>query len=170
TALNRSGEPGADQARVLVRGTNTTGDNSPLVIVDGVQDPPGWERINSNDIEAISVLKDASAAIYGARAANGVILITTKRGKLGKPTLSYSLNQGINQPTRLPELAGSPLFAEYVNEMLARDGQDPRYSTEEIQKFRDGTDPFYPDTDWYKEVLKDYSLQSMHNLSLRGGT
>jgi TonB-linked SusC/RagA family outer membrane protein len=170
TALNRSGEPGADDAEIFIRGNNTTGDNSPLVVVDGVQNPPGWERINSNDIESISVLKDASAAIYGARAANGVILITTKRGKMGKPTISYSFNQGINEPTRLPELAGSPLFAEYVNEMLARDGQDPRYSEEEIQLFRDGTDPYYPNTNWYREVLKDYSLQSMHNLSLRGGT
>lgn len=170
TALNRSGEPGADNASILIRGNNTTGDNSPFVVVDGVQNPPGWQRINPNDIESISVLKDASAAIYGARAANGVILITTKRGKVGKPTINYTFNQGISQPTRLPELAGSPLFAEYVNEMLIRDGQDARYSEEEIQLFRDGTDPFYPNTNWYKEVLKDFSLQSMHNLSLRGGT
>jgi len=170
TALNRSGEPGADNATILIRGSNTTGNNSPLVIVDGVQDPPGWQRINSNDIESISVLKDASAAIYGARAANGVILITTKRGGISKPTVSYTFNQGINQPTRLPELAGSPLFAEYVNEMLARDGQDPRYSSEEIEKFRNGNDPDYPNTDWFGEVLKDYSLQSMHNMSLRGGS
>lgn len=170
TALNRSGEPGADGATILIRGNNTTGNNSPLVVVDGVQDPPGWERINSNDIETISVLKDASAAIYGSRAANGVILITTKRGQISKPTIGYSFNQGVTQPTRLPELAGSPLFAEYVNEMLERDGQDPRYSTEEIQKFRDGTDPNYPNTDWFGEVLKDFSLQSMHNLSLRGGS
>lgn len=170
TALNRSGEPGADNATILIRGNNTTGNNSPLVVVDGVQNPPGWQRINSNDIEAISVLKDASAAIYGSRAANGVILITTKRGKIGKPTISYSFNQGISQPTRLPELAGSPLFAEYVNEMLEKDGQDPRYTEAEIQLFKDGTDPNYPNTNWYEEVLKDYSLQSMHNLSLRGGS
>ena len=170
TALNRSGEPGADNAAILIRGNNTTGDNSPFVVVDGVQNPPGWQRINPNDIESISVLKDASAAIYGARAANGVILITTKKGKIGKPTISYTFNQGISQPTRLPELAGSPLFAEYVNEMLLRDGQDPRYSEEEIQLFKEGTDPNYPNANWYKEVLKDYSLQSMHNLSLRGGS
>lgn len=169
TVLNRSGEPGADNATIFIRGNNTTGSNTPLVVVDGVQDPPGWQRINPNDIEAISVLKDASAAIYGSRAANGVILITTKRGKIGKPTISYSFNQGINQPTRLPELAGSPLFAEYVNEMLVKDGQAPRYTEAEIQLFRDGTDPNYPNTNWYKQVLKDYSLQSMHNLSLRGG-
>lgn len=170
TALNRSGEPGADNAQILIRGRSTTGDNSPLVVVDGVQNPPGWQRINPNDIEAISILKDASAAIYGARAANGVILITTKRGAKGKPTINYVFNQGINQPTRLPELASSALFAEYVNEMLVKDGQDPRYTAEEIALFEKGTDPNYPNTDWYGEVLKAYSLQSMHNLSLRGGS
>lgn len=170
TALNRSGEPGDDEAEIFIRGRSTTGDNSPLVVVDGVQNPPGWERINGNDIESISVLKDASAAIYGARAANGVILITTKRGSTGKPTISYSFNQGINQPTRLPELASSALFAGYVNEMLVRDGQDPRYTPAEIELFKKGTDPNYPNTDWYGEVLKPYSLQSMHHLSLRGGS
>ncbi|EPR67298.1 SusC/RagA family TonB-linked outer membrane protein [Cyclobacterium qasimii] len=169
-AMNRSGEPGADNSTILIRGSNTTGDNSPFVVVDGVQNPPGWQRINPNDIESISVLKDASAAIYGARAANGVILITTKRGTAGKPTLSYTFNQGISQPTRLPELAGSPLFAGYVNEMMVKDGQDPRYSDAEIELFRNGTDPNYSNTNWYDEVLKDYSLQSMHNLSLRGGS
>lgn len=169
TALNRSGEPGADNATILIRGSNTTGNNSPLIVVDGVQNPPGWQRINPNDIESISVLKDASAAIYGSRAANGVILITTKRGEIGKPTVSYTFNQGINKPTRLPELASSALFAGYVNDMLVQDGQDPRYTEAEIEKFRDGSDPNYPNTNWYKEVLKDYSLQSMHNLSLRGG-
>lgn len=169
-ALNRSGEPGADNSALLIRGSNTTGDNSPFVVVDGVQNPPGWQRINPNDIESLTILKDASAAIYGARAANGVILITTKRGSVGKPMINYTFNQGISQPTRLPELAGSPLFAEYVNDMMVRDGQAPRYSQDEIQLFRDGSDPNYPNTNWYKEVLRDYSLQSMHNLSLRGGT
>jgi len=170
-ALNRSGEPGADTAQLLIRGQSTTGSTSPLVVVDGVQSPSGWDRINPKDIEQITVLKDASAAIYGARAANGVILITTKRGMVGSPTFNYSFNQGINQPTRTPELASSAVFAEYVNQMLVQEGQDPRYTDEEIQFFRDGTDPVnYPNTDWYGEVLKDYSLQSTHNLSMRGGT
>lgn len=170
-ALNRSGEPGKDDATVLIRGRNTTGSNTPLVVVDGIQGVSGWQRINPNDIESISVLKDASAAIYGARAANGVILITTKRGTVGKPTISYSFNQGINQPTRLPDMANSASYAEYVNELLVKDGQDPRFTQEEIEKFRNGSDPLnYPDTDWYDECLKDFSLQSQHNLSLRGGT
>lgn len=114
---NTSGEPGRDDPTILVRGRNTTGNNNPLVVVDGIQDVAGWQRINPNDIESISVLKDASAAIYGARAANGVILITTKRGKLGKPTISYSFNQGIASPTRLPKMAGSADYAGFVNQL-----------------------------------------------------
>ena len=104
TKMN-SGEPGRDNTTIFIRGRNTTGDNSPLVVVDGIQGVYGWEQINSNNIESISVLKDASAAIYGSRAANGVILITTKRGSIGKPVISYSFNQGVSQPTRLPKMS-----------------------------------------------------------------
>jgi TonB-dependent starch-binding outer membrane protein SusC len=170
-ALNRTGEPGRDDATVLIRGMSTTGSTSPLVVVDGIQGVSGWQRINSNDIESISILKDASASIYGARAANGVILITTKRGMVGKPMITYSYNQGISQPTRLPELADAPTFAQYVNDLLVRQGQSPRYTDAEIQKFANGSDPLnYPNVNWYKEVLKKSTLQSQHNISLRGGS
>ena len=126
-----------------------------MIVVDGIQGGSGWERINPNDIESISILKDASAAIYGARAANGVILITTKRGTLGKPTINYSVNVGISQPTRLPKLADSPTFAQYVNDVLVRQGQAPKYTDAEIQKFRDGSDPVnYGNFNWYKDVLR----------------
>jgi len=165
-----SGEPGRDNPQILIRGRNTTGDNSPLVVVDGIQGVTGWERINSNDIESISVLKDASAAIYGARAANGVILITTKRGSLGKPAISYSFNQAITQPTRIPKMASSADFAGYVNQLDVEAGQTPRYSDAEIQLFRSGTDPNYINEDWYGKVLKKSSFQSQHNLNLRGGS
>ena len=164
-----SGEPGRDNPSILIRGRNTTGNNSPLVVVDGIQGVSGWERINPNDIESISVLKDASAAIYGSRAANGVILITTKRGSSGKPTISYSFNQAITQPTRVPKMANSADFAGYVNQLDAEAGQTPRYSDAEIQKFRDGSDPNYINEDWYGAVLKKSSFQSQHNLSVRGG-
>lgn len=168
---NVSGEPGRDDAAILIRGRNTTGDNSPLVVVDGIPDASGWQRINPNDIASISVLKDASAAIYGAQAANGVILITTKRGTTGKPTISYNYNQGINQPTRIPQMANSASLAEYFNEMLVKQGQPPRYTDEEIQKFANGTDPIhYPNINWFDEVLKKAALQSQHNLSVRGGS
>jgi len=170
-AVNRSGEPGRDNSTILIRGRSTTGDNSPLVVVDGIQGVTGWERINPNDIESISVLKDASAAIYGAQAANGVILITTKRGSTGKPTINYTFNQGLSQPTRVPKVASSAVFGEFVNELLAKDLQPPRWSQDELKKFADGSDPVnYPSVNWYKEILQPSTFQSMHNLALRGGS
>lgn len=167
---NTSGEPGRDDNVVLIRGRNTTGSTSPLVVVDGIQGVSGWERINNNDIESISVLKDASAAIYGARAANGVILITTKRGALGKPTINFTYNQGIAQPTRIPKMASSADFAEYVNQLDVEAGNTPRYTDAEIKKFRDGSDPNYINEDWYGVCLKDNVLQSQTNLNVRGGS
>lgn len=168
---NRSGEPGRDNSTILIRGRSTTGNSSPLVVVDGVQGVEGWERINPNDIESISVLKDASAAIYGAQAANGVILITTKRGSTGKPTISYSFNQGLSRPTRVPKMASSAVFGEWVNELLAKDKQPPRFTEEELRKFADGSDPVnYPSVNWYDEILEKNTFQSQHNLALRGGT
>ena len=164
-----SGEPGRDDPTILIRGTNTTGNNSPLIVVDGIQDASA--RLNSNEIESISVLKDASAAIYGARAANGVILITTKRGSIGKPTINYTFNQAITQPTRLPKMANSAEFAGYVNQLDMEAGRTPRFSEADIQKYKDGSDPLnYPNTDWYGAVLRKYGTQSQHNLSARGGS
>ncbi|WP_236971129.1 SusC/RagA family TonB-linked outer membrane protein [Membranihabitans marinus] len=165
-----SGEPGRDNALVLVRGRNTTGSTSPLVVVDGIQGFSGWERINKEDIESITVLKDASAAIYGARAANGVILITTKRGSVDKPTISYSFNQGISTPTRVPDMASSATFASYLNQLDVEKGTTPRYTEAELQKFRDGSDPNYRNVDWHGSVLKKTTPQSRHNLNLRGGS
>jgi TonB-linked SusC/RagA family outer membrane protein len=168
---NRSGEPGRDNSTILIRGRSTTGNNSPLVVVDGIQGVSGWERINPNDIESISVLKDASAAIYGAQAANGVILITTKRGSTGKPSISYTFNQGLSQPTRVPKMAGSAVFGEFVNELLEKDKQQPRWTEEELRKFADGSDPVnYPSVNWYDEILEKNTFQSQHNLALRGGS
>src|SRR5690606_16231068 len=98
-ATNASGEPGYDGSTIRIRGSNTLGNNDALIVIDGIPAREGgFNRLNPNDIENISVLKDASAAIYGSRAANGVILITTKRGQSGKPQLTYSFNQGWAQP------------------------------------------------------------------------
>ena len=167
----RSGEPGSDGASISIRGKSTTGNTDPLILVDGIANRSGnWDRINPNDIESITVLKDASAAIYGSRSANGVILITTKRGKEGKPTIDYSYNIGFQQPTRLPQLADAATFAEVFNEIEEYEGRIPRYTVEEIEKFRNGSDPVnYPNTDWLKETLRKTSLQQKHNVSLRGG-
>ena len=111
-AMSPSGEPGVDGSKILIRGQSTIGDNSPLIVIDGVANRlGGLERIDPNDIESVSVLKDASAAIYGAQAANGVILITTKRGTKGKPVFSFTFNQGFAQPTRLPDMADAATYA-----------------------------------------------------------
>lgn len=196
-AVNRSGEPGADGSAIRIRGTNTLGNNNALIVIDGIPDRAGgFDRLNPADIENISVLKDASAAIYGARAANGVILITTRRGKTGKPELSYSFNQGFSQPTVIPKLASATQFAELRNEIdvfnlpvaewrAATDafrtaGRYTRvngstvnapYSPDAIKKYADGSDPWgYPNTDWYAATLKPWSPQTRHNMQLNGGS
>jgi len=170
-AINRSGEPGQDVATILIRGSSTLGSTSPLIVIDGVAERENLNQIDPRDIESVSVLKDASAAIYGSRAANGVIIITTKRGMMGKPTINYTFNQGINQPTRIPDYADAATLAEFTNEQLVAQGQLPKYSAEVIEKFRNGTDPInYPNTDWIKSTLKDFSTQSQNNLSISGGT
>ncbi|QHS58446.1 TonB-dependent receptor [Chitinophaga agri] len=173
---NRSGEPGYDGSSVTVRGLATPGNNDVLIVVDGVPGQiGGLDRLDPNDIESISVLKDASAAVYGSRAANGVILVTTKRGKTGKPAISYSFNQGFSSPTRLPKMADAATYAEIVNEIryygTPAGGMNQVYSADEIRKFRDGSDPLnYPNTDWQKETLRKVALQNQHNLSVSGGT
>ncbi|MBO0948461.1 SusC/RagA family TonB-linked outer membrane protein [Fibrella forsythiae] len=197
TAVNRSGEPGYDGSSIRIRGTNTLGNNSALIVVDGIPNRAGGlDRINPADIETISVLKDASAAIYGSRAANGVILITTKRGKTGKPQLSYSFNQGFSQPTVIPTLANAAEYTSMLNDLdvytlpvaewaaatkaYQTTGSYTRpngtirnapYSPTDITKYNDGSDPWgHPNTDWYGATLKNWSPQNQHNLQLQGGT
>ncbi|GGH61017.1 TonB-linked SusC/RagA family outer membrane protein [Filimonas zeae] len=173
---NRSGEPGYDGSSILIRGMATTGSNDVLVVVDGVPGQVGGlERLNPNDIESVSVLKDASAAIYGSRAANGVILVTTKRGKTGKPSISASFNQGFSSPTRLPKMADAATYATIRNEIEYWNNQagglNQVYSAEEIQKFANGSDPLnYPNTDWAKATLQNTTLQNQANISVSGGS
>jgi len=173
---NRGGEPGYDGSSFTIRGLATTGNNDVLIVVDGVPGQVGGlERLNPNDIESISVLKDASAAIYGSRAANGVILVTTKRGKTGKPTISASFNQGFSSPTRLPKMADAATYAAISNEVAYYNnragGLNQQYSAEEITKFANGSDPLnYPNTDWTKESLKKTALQNQANVSVSGGS
>ncbi|MDB5019149.1 MAG: hypothetical protein JWQ28_276, partial [Pedobacter sp.] len=127
-------------------------------------------RLNPDDIESITVLKDASAAIYGAQAANGVVLVTTKRGKTDKPTISYNGNYGLTQPTRLPNLIDSYQFVTYKNEINDRLGIPHQFSDEEVQGYQAQNDLLnYPNTDWYKAVVKNLSAQTRHSLSLSGG-
>ncbi|WP_315821439.1 TonB-dependent receptor plug domain-containing protein [Paraflavitalea speifideaquila] len=173
---NRSGEPGYDGSSFTIRGLATTGNNDVLIVVDGVPGQVGGlERLNPNDIESISVLKDASAAIYGSRAANGVILVTTKRGKTGKPVINASFNQGFASPTRLPNMADAATYAAISNEVAYYNnksgGLNQQYSQDEIAKFANGSDPInYPNTDWTKETLKKTALQNQANISISGGS
>jgi len=168
--INRSGEPGYDGATIRIRGNHTLNDNGALLVIDGVPDRVGGlERLDPSDIENISVLKDASAAIYGSRAANGVILITTKRGSGSAPELTASFNQGMNQPTRLPQMADAATYLTMLNEIGAYRNQAPHYSATEIQQYRDHADPWmYPNTDWFAAVIKPMSLQNVGHVSLRG--
>lgn len=168
--VSTTGEPGNDASLLRIRGVNTLGDNSPLIIVDGIQNR-GLDRIDPATIESITVLKDASAAIYGSEAANGVILVTTKRGKSGAPKIDINLRQGWNQPTVLPKMADAASYAEMINDIKMYQGQPAKYSAEDIQKFRDGSDPWgHPNTDWFKAVIKPWSPQQYANLSLSGGS
>ena len=166
---SNTSEPGYDGTTIRIRGINTFGNASPLIVVDGV---PGrsLERIDPNTIESISVLKDASAAIYGAQAANGVILITTKRGETGKPSVNFSHNQGISRPTVIPEMANSAEYATLLNEVDHYNGNPGRYTEKEIEKYRNGSEPWlYPNTDWFAETLKPWSAQSNSNVNVNGG-
>ena len=169
-AVTRGGEPGSDGATLRIRGANTLGDNSPLIVIDGIANR-SMERLDPAAIESITVLKDASAAIYGAQAANGVILVTTKRGAVGKPEITINLNQGWSMPTIIPEMTDAATFAQQTNEIFYYRGMGARYTPEEIQKFKDGSDPWgYPNTDWYRETFKPSAPQRYGNISLRGGS
>ena len=164
-SYNRSGEPGYDDAGLLIRGASTTGDASPLIVVDGVADRAGsLGRIDPNDIESITILKDASAAIYGSRAANGVVLVTTKRGTSDRLTINYNGNVGISSPTILPDMCESWQYAELLNEITPGS-----YSDEDIQKFKDGSDPLnYPNVNALDAMLKQ-AILTQHNVSASAG-
>jgi TonB-linked SusC/RagA family outer membrane protein len=197
-AVQSTGEPGYDNSTIRIRGTNTLGNTSALVVVDGIPDiAGGLERLNPADIESMSVLKDASAAIYGARAANGVILVTTKHGKSGKPSVSYTFNHGWAQPDRVPKMATATEYAAINNETTIYDNVDPsewsaaqaafasagKYTTNggsvvtapfqpaDIAKYANHSDPWgHPNTDWFKTTLKTWSPQVQHNIQINGGS
>lgn len=192
----RSGEPGSDASTILIRGISTLGNSSPLVIIDGI---PGRDvntnqlsndygtqtidgsagrdlnSINPEDIESISVLKDASAAIYGARAANGVILVTTKRGKTdAPPNFNYSFYTGRLSPTEIPKMADAATYAKMLREMESYKGVDPAnmsFTADDIEKFKSGKFPWtHPNTNWWDASLRN-SSQTMHqNFSVNGGS
>ena len=171
SSVQYSGEPGADAADIYVRGIATfTGSASPLIQVDGVE--RDMSQIDPNEVESITVLKDASAtAVFGVRGANGVILITTKRGAEGKAKISFSTSAGVNVRTKELEFANSYQYADYVNMWQTNDGGSPIYSEEQLATFRDHTNPIlYPDINWIDYCMNKAALQSQHNVNISGGT
>jgi len=169
TVTGTNGAPGMDSGSILIRGTGTLNTASPYILIDGVESGT-LSSIDPNDIESISVLKDAaSAAIYGSKAANGVILVTTKRGMTGKPKISYSGYVSFQNATNMIDRLSSYDYASMYNQLLKDAGESPRFTDEEIQKFKDGTDPNYPNTDWYDLAYKT-GIQHRHNISINGGT
>lgn len=172
STVQYSGEPGADAAEIYVRGITTLNSSTPLVQVDGVE--RDFTQIDPNEIESITILKDASAtAVFGVRGANGVILVTTKRGREGKANISVTTSTGITVPTRLLEFADSYQYASFYNEAQIRDGVNPnnvKFSPEMLTAFQTQSDPLlYPNMDWLDYILKDYAQQSQHNMNISGG-
>ena len=167
TAVQTSGAPGGQNASITVRGQNSVNAASPLVIVDGV--PGSMNVINPAEIESVTVLKDAaSAAIYGVQAANGVILITTKKGKTGKTTVSYNATFSWSSLLSKLDLVDAYGYAYLYNEAYLNDhpGATKPFSDETVEKYRTGK---LPSTDWYKEALTGSGFEHQHNLSLSGG-
>lgn len=165
-SLQSSGQPGADAAALSIRGFG-----GPLVIVDGVE--ADFNNIDPNAIESISILKDGAASIYGARAGNGVILVTTKRGKNEKPTITLNSAYTLQGITEMPKPASSGQNAEMATEAYLNNGGSPStvpYTPEQIQKYYNGTDPLYLNTDWYNVLIRKWAPQQQHNLSIRGGS
>ncbi|WP_239494988.1 SusC/RagA family TonB-linked outer membrane protein [Pedobacter yulinensis] len=164
-----SGEPGFDGGQVFIRGFGTWANRSPLILVDGVQ--RDINTVNVQEVESLTMLKDASAtAVYGVQGANGVILITTKRGALGKPKVIFRTETAALTAMRMPEYINGGEYASLINEARANVALPARYTPEEIRKFYDGSDPYlYPNVDWTNTVLKKNTWQSLNNLGVSGG-
>ncbi len=169
--VQRSGEPGRSTADIWIRGIATFGGNSssPLILVDGVE--RSIDNIDPEDIESFTVLKDASGtAVYGVRGANGVILVRTKVGKVGKPNINFDYNEGIGTFTRRPQLADGVTYMNMANEALTGRGQSAKYSQDYIANTASGKDPLlYPNVNWMNEIFNKYSRNRRANLNAGGG-
>ena len=171
TVIQTDAQPGSDGATIYIRGLNTLNNTTPLVVIDGIVG--NLYDVHPSDVETMSILKDASAsAIYGARAANGVILITTKRGKAGKLNVNYDYYYGIQDATRLPEaVSNSATYMELLNEYKVNAGKQPFYSDATIEEWRNGNDPIlYANTDWMDYLLGNTAAMQSHSFSINGGT
>lgn len=172
-AIQNSGEPGADGSNLYIRGLGTTGSNNPLVLVDGIE--RDFSNLDPNEISDITILKDAaSTAIYGIKGANGVILVTTRRGKNAKPSISVTGQNGWQSPTRLPKYANSYDALHLFKEGLENDGlSTTQYTDSILNLYRDRSSPayeyLYPNVDWMDVMLKPFSLMTQGNLNVTGG-
>lgn len=171
-----SGSPGADGSSIVIRGIGTFGGQSPLIVIDNIQydDLVAFNSLAPSDIESITVLKDASAlSIYGSRAANGVVLVTTRRGEVDKFEISYNSYYGVQEATVKPRFLGSVDYATLMNEKFRNEdgpGFIPRYSDPQLEAIRTGSLPDqFVDTNWADEILRQASIQN-HNLSFSGGS
>lgn len=158
-----TGQPGADQASINIRGFGKA-----IWIVDGVES--NFNNIDPNQIESLSILKDGAASIYGARAGNGVVLITTKRGKEGKPDITANSSYTLQGNTLMSKPVNSGQYAEITNLFYANQGRPEPYTQEQIQKYYAGNDAAYPNTDWQKVATRTWAPQTQQNLSVRGGS
>ncbi len=161
-AKTTSGLPGSGGATLRIRGYD-----NPLVLVDGVE--MSFDRVDPNDIESISVLKDASAAIYGARAGNGVILVTTKRGNRGNPRINFRSNMSFEQPTQLITQVNAAQYMEMIREGELNGGINPSVTPEEIEAYRRG-DPGFESYDWYNAVFRPWAPTRAFSGSVSGGS
>lgn len=170
-AVQKTGEPGSDTSEFWIRGINTFGANSnPLVLVDGIE--RGLNDINPEEVESFSILKDASAtAVYGVRGANGVILIKTKKGKIGKPRITFKANYGFSNPTQLPEFVDGAKYMDVMNAAAILSGQSPMYTPEIIQQTKDRTDfDLRPNVDWMDLITMSNVPQSQYSVDINGGS
>lgn len=171
-AVQRSGDPSNNNSDFWIRGISTLGNSNsrPLVLIDGIERP--INDIDPEEIESFSVLKDASAsAVYGVRGANGVIMINTKRGKIGSPKVSFRFERAVTSPTQVPEYVGSVKYLEIMNEIYKNSGQPVPFATEErLNNYRNHTDPeLYPDINWWDVVSKDNADNMRVNANVTGG-
>ena len=169
-AVQRTGEPGKDAADIWIRGISTPNTSSPLVLVDGVE--RSFNDIDPEDIESLTTLKDASAtAVYGVRGANGVILIKTKPGKVGKPTVSADYYESFTRFTKMVDLGDGITYMNAANEAMRNDGIATKYTEDQIRNTIAGKDPYlYPNVDWLKEIFNDWGHNRRVNVNVRGGS
>jgi TonB-linked SusC/RagA family outer membrane protein len=176
--VNASGRPGRDNSNLLIRGASTLNNNSPLVVIDGVPGRQGGlARLDPQDIQNISVLKDASAAIYGSRAANGVILVETKGGRSGDTQINANVERSYARPTVVPEMADAPTYMKMMNEQAGYNNIGAYYSQDQIQQTQELIDSGeiddsyqYHNTDWYGEALRDFTQETTASASITGGS